>query len=260
MPELVEVERYRVLAEGVLGRPIVSVDSPDAWYLKGAATAALLEGVLVGSRFVGARRIGKLLLLDVDDGPVVGVRFGMTGTLLVDGNGAVGQLLYAPTRADEAWERWAVTFTGGGRMVVHDPRRLGGVSLDPDLSGLGHDAASVGPAGLAAALYGSSAPVKARLLDQSRVSGVGNLIADEVQWRAGLSPLRPATTLTPVDVRRLHRHLGRTLSDLTSRGGSHLGDLMGERHPGGVCPKDGTPLRRTTVGGRTSWWCPRHQV
>jgi len=260
MPELVEVERYRVLAEGVLGRPIVSVDSPDAWYLKGAATAALLEGVLVGSRFAGARRIGKLLLLDVADGQLVGVRFGMTGTLLVDGDDTVGQLLYAPTRADPAWERWAVTFADGGRMVVHDPRRLGGVSLDPDLSGLGPDAASIGAAGLAAALDGSSAPVKARLLDQSRVAGVGNLIADEVLWRAGLSPLRPAASLTRVDVRRLHRQLGRTLSDLTSRGGSHLGDLMEERHPGGVCPKDGTPLQRTTVGGRTSWWCPTHQV
>jgi len=260
MPELVEVERYRVLAEGALGRPIASVDSPDDWYLKGAATAALLEGVLVGSRFAGARRIGKLLLLDVADGQLVGVRFGMTGTLLVDGDDTVGQLLYAPTRADPAWERWAVTFADGGRMVVHDPRRLGGVSLDPDLSGLGPDAASIGAAGLAAALDGSSAPVKARLLDQSRVAGVGNLIADEVLWRAGLSPLRPAASLTRVDVRRLHRQLGRTLSDLTSRGGSHLGDLMEERHPGGVCPKDGTPLQRTTVGGRTSWWCPTHQV
>ena len=136
-----------------------------------------------------ARRIGKLLLMDVDDGPVIGLRFGMTGSLLVDSHDAVGQLLYSPTRRDPSWDRWSVTFADGGELVVHDPRRLGGVSLDPDVSGLGPDAASVGTAALAAALSGSSAPLKARLLDQSRIAGIGNLIADEVLWRAGLGPL-----------------------------------------------------------------------
>ncbi len=257
---MIEVERYRVLAEGTLGRPIASVDSPDSWYLKGAATAPLLEAALVGNRFTAARRIGKLLLLDIDGGPVVGLRFGMTGTLLLDGDDAVGALLYAPTRTEPAWDRWAVTFADGGRMTLHDPRRLGGVSLDPDVAGLGPDAASVGGAALGAALAGSSAPLKARLLDQSRISGIGNLIADEVLWQAGLSPLRPSGALSPSEVRRLHRHLHRTLTDLTVRGGSHLGELMEERHRGGVCPKDGTPLTRSTVGGRTSWWCPTHQI
>ena len=260
MPELVEVERYRTLAERALGREVASVGSPDEWFLKGGTSASVLTSVVVGQRFSGARRIGKLLLLDVEAGPVVGVRFGMTGSLLVDGDDTVGRLLYSSTRYDPAWDRWWVTFTDGGRMVVHDPRRLGGVTLDPDISHLGPDAAGLGAAGLGRALAGSTAPLKARLLDQSRVAGIGNLIADEVLWRAGLSPLRPAESLSPVDVRRLHRHLVRTLADLTERGGSHLGDLMDERHTGGLCPKDGCPLERSTVGGRTSWWCPAHQV
>jgi formamidopyrimidine-DNA glycosylase len=259
MPELVEVERYRVLAGRALGRRITSVASPDAWFLKGAATAGALDAVLVGNRLTSARRIGKLLLLDVGGGPVLGLRFGMTGTLLVDGRDAVGPLLYSPTRFDPAWERWSLTFADGGRLALHDPRRLGGVSLDPDVSGLGPDAADIGVAGLSAALAGSSAPLKARLLDQARIAGVGNLLADEILWRAGLSPLRASGSLTPAEVRRLHRHLGRTLSDLTARGGSHLGDLMDERRPGGCCRRDGTPLLRSTVGGRTSWWCPAHQ-
>lgn len=260
MPELVEVERYRTLADRALDRTVASVDSPDAWFLKGGTSGPMLTAALVGQRFVGARRIGKLLLLDVENGPVVGVRFGMTGSLLVDGDDPVGRLLYSGTRYDPAWERWSVTFDDGGRMVVHDPRRLGGVTLDPDVAHLGPDAASLGTAGLGQVLAGSSAPLKARLLDQSRVAGIGNLIADEVLWRAGLSPLRPADSLTPAEVRRLHRHLARTLADLAERGGSHLGDLMDERHPGGLCPKDGCPLVRATVGGRTSWWCPAHQV
>ena len=260
MPELVEVERYRTSAERALGREVASVDSPDAWFLKGGTSAAALTSAVVGQRFMEARRIGKLLLLDVEDGPVVGVRFGMTGSLFVDGEGAVGRLRYSSTRYDPAWDRWWVTFADGGRMVVHDPRRLGGVTLDPDLSHLGPDAASLGAVGMGRALVGSSAPLKARLLDQSRIAGIGNLIADEVLWRARLSPVRSCASLTPVEVRRLHRHLVRTLADLTERGGSHLGDLMDERHPGGLCPRDGTPLLRSTVGGRTSWWCPVHQL
>ncbi len=260
MPELVEVERYRTLAERALDRDVTAVRCPDPWFVKGAASGPSLTSALVGRHFTRARRIGKLLLLDVADGPVVGVRFGMTGSLLVDGDDAVGRLLYSSTRYDARWDRWSVTFADGGRLVVHDPRRLGGVTLDPDVSRLGPDAASLGPAGLARALAGSSAPLKARLLDQARVAGIGNLIADEVLWRAGLSPARPAASVTPAEVRRLHRHLVRTLDDLAERGGSHLGDLMDERHPGGLCPKDGCPLERATVGGRTSWWCPAHQV
>ena len=131
--------------------------------------------------------------------------------------------------------------------------------LDPDLSGLGPDAATVSASALADGLRGSKAPLKARLLDQSRVAGIGNLMADEVLWRSGLSPLRPAGSLSTKEVRRLKRHLDRTIDDLLERGGSHRGDLMEERRPGGRCPRDGAELTRSTVGGRTSWWCPRHQ-
>ncbi len=259
MPELPEVESYRVLAEGALGRTVTSVESPDPWFLKGAATGSTLSGALLGSRFTGARRIGKLLLLDVDRGPTVGIRFGMTGTLVVDDRRGVDQLRYSPKRHDPVWDRWTARFADGGSLVVHDPRRLGGVLLDPDVSGLGPDAMAVTAAQLAATLRTSKAPLKARLLDQSRVAGIGNLIADELLWRAGLSPLRPSDSVTSTEVTRLHRNLGRTLADLTRGGGSHSGQLMHERRPGGRCPRDGTELHRSTVGGRTSWWCPGHQ-
>jgi len=101
--------------------------------------------------------------------------------------------------------------------------------------------------------------LKGRLMDQSRVAGVGNLAADEILWRAGLDPTRPASSLSDGELRRLHRHLRSTLRDFIERGGSHTGELMPERHPGGLCPKDGTPLRRATVATRTTWWCPKHQ-
>ncbi len=259
VPEMLEVETYRQLAEVALDRTVASVASPDAWFLKGAATAPVLRRVLVGQRFTAARRIGKLLLLDVDSGPTVGIRFGMTGTLAVDGTPGVDQMHYAPKRRNPVWDRWTVRFEDGGSLVVHDPRRLGGVVLDPDVSVLGPDAMAITPAQLATTLGESRAPLKARLLDQSRVAGIGNLIVDELLWRAGLSPLRPSDSLSPNEVRRLHRHLRRTLQDLTTGGGSHTGRLMEERRIGGRCPRDGTELTRSTVGGRTSWWCASHQ-
>lgn len=261
-----------MLALQALGRRIAGVDAPDAWYLKRGVDSEMVRAALVGRSFAAARRIGKLLLLDVagddigdglgdeiDDGPVLGLRFGMTGRLLVDGLAGVDRLLYSSGQELERFDRFLVRFADGGDLRMRDPRRLGGVELDPDESRLGPDALGLGLAALRDALAGSEAPLKARLMDQSRIAGVGNLIADETLWRAGLAPARAAGSLTPAELRRLHKHLAGTVADLIGRGGSHMGDLLPVRGPGGVCPRDGTPLRRDTVGGRTTWWCPQHQ-
>jgi formamidopyrimidine-DNA glycosylase len=234
------------------------VEAPDDWYLKGGLTAAAVAVALEGHRLEAARRIGKLLLLDTD-GPTIGLRFGMTGRLLVDGVPGVDELRYASVRDVPAWDRFVLGFAEGGELRVRDPRRLGGVLLDPDEGALGFDAASVRPAQLQAVLAGSAAPLKARLMDQARLAGVGNLMADEVLYRASLDPARPAGSLDPTEVRRLHRHLRATVEDLLRRGGSHLGDFIPARGPGGTCPRDGAPLVRRTIGGRTTWSCPRHQ-
>jgi formamidopyrimidine-DNA glycosylase len=260
VPELPEVERYARLAARALDRVIAAVDALDAWYLKRGLTAAAVTSALVDRAFSDVRRIGKLLLLSTsDDGPTLGLRFGMSGRLLVDGVAGVDDLIYASNRPLEAWDRFAVRFADGGDLRVRDPRRLGGVELDPEEARLGPDAMTVGLAALRAALRGSRAPLKARLMDQARLAGVGNLAADELLWRAGLDPARPAGSLDANEVRRLHRHLRRTLVDLIERGGSHTGDLLPARSPGGACPKDGTPLVRRTIGGRTTWSCPQHQ-
>jgi formamidopyrimidine-DNA glycosylase len=261
VPELPEIESYRRLAERLaLDRPIEAVDAPDSWYLKGGLTALAAQAALVGRRFTEARRRGKLLLLPTDrDGPVLGLRFGMTGRLIIDGIAGVDELWYAPKRQEIRWGRFGIHFADGGLLTMQDPRRLGGVSLDPLEEALGPDAWSVTRAQLRNGLRASRAPLKAWLLDQSHLAGVGNLIADEVLWRAGLAPQRPARSLTDADVGRLYRHLRGTINDFITGGGSHMGKLMPERRVGGVCPKDGTPLARATVGGRTTWYCPLHQ-
>ena len=259
VPELVEIELYRRLAERALGRRVAAVDAPDDWFLKQGLTAGALATAVTGRRFTEARRIGKLLLLDTDGGPTIGLRFGMTGRLLVDGSAGIEELIYSSVRDEPAWDRVTFRFDDGGDLRIRDPRRLGGVLLEPDEGRLGVDALTATRAEVAAALGSSTTALKARLLDQSRLAGVGNLIADELLWRAGLDPTRPAGSLTPNELRRLHRHLAPTVSDLLGAGGSHTGRLGPERRPGGRCPKDGTELRRDTVGGRTTWWCPGHQ-
>jgi formamidopyrimidine-DNA glycosylase len=270
VPELPEVEFYRRLAESsALGRPIAAVQAADTWYLKGGIDAATLGLALVGRRFVAARRIGKLALLDTDlggggadgggGGVTLGLRFGMTGRLIVDGVAGVDQLLYSSVGVDPRWERFAVVFADGGRMSMLDPRRLGGVMLDPDESRLGTDLLTLTPASLRRALGTSTSPLKARLMDQARIAGIGNLIADEALWRAGLDPARPACSLTAAEIRRLARHLAATTSDFIAGGGSHTGELLPARVRDGRCPRDGHPLLRRTIGGRTTYSCPHHQ-
>jgi formamidopyrimidine-DNA glycosylase len=183
----------------------------------------------------------------------------MTGVLELDGVDAIDQLQYASHRKDPAWERFVVHFDGGTALRLRDPRRLGGVELAPDEERLGPDAADVGRAELGRILAGSEAPLKARLMDQARLAGLGNLLTDELLWRAGLDPARPAGALSPSELRRLHQHLGITLEVLGDRGGSHTGDLQDARCRGGVCPRDGAVLDRRTIGGRTTYSCPRHQ-
>ena len=268
MPELPEVETYRRLAERALERTISEVVAPDAWYLKRGLTGRAAAAALTGRRFTAARRRGKTLYLDSsDDGPVLKLGFGMSGRLVVDGIAGIDRLLgdgdalesSARAAALERWDRFAIRFEDGGDLRMRDPRRLGRVELDADESRLGPDAVGLTPAGLRAVLGTSTAPLKARLMDQARLAGVGNLIADELLWRAGLDPARPAGSLEERELRRLHRHLVATMAHVLA-GGSHTGTLMPERGPGGRCPKDGTPLVRRTIGGRTTWSCPKHHV
>ena len=284
---MIEVESYRRLAEGVVGRKIAAVDAPDGWFLKRGLEADALA-VIVGQQVMGARRIGKLLLLDLES-CTLGLRFGMTGRLFVDGTPGVDALLYSSARQNPRWDRFGLHFEpepdasaaapdgrrptqngdedaredgradGARTLRVQDPRRLGGVELDPDATKLGPDAAAATLTELRARLRTSTAPIKARLLDQSTVAGIGNLIVDEVLWRAGIDPATESSALSVARVRRLHERLRATIAELTERGGSHTGDLMVARVPGGRCPRDGTPLKRSVVGGRTTWSCPRHQ-
>jgi len=257
MPELIEVEAYRRQAERVVGRTIADLPVLDPLGLRGADPDQV-RADLVGHTVRAAERIGKLLLLPTD-GPTIGLRFGMTGRLLVDGRADIEGLLYGGQGDDPAWDRYVITFEDGTDLRIRDPRRLGGLQVDPDTARLGPEASTVTAEQLAAALAGSRAPVKARLLDQARLAGLGNLLVDESLWRAGVDPQRTGADLAPDEVDALAATIRATVADLLARGGSHTGDLQVARVRGATCPRDGAPLDRLTVGGRTTYRCPRHQ-
>ena len=259
MPEIIEVEAYRRAISATEGRRIASVHAPDEWFAKGSTTTDALRLELTGARVESVRRIGKLVIVDTDS-PRLGLRFGMTGKIVVDGVMPIDHLLYDSPRREPAWDRFGLQFEGGGAMVLRDPRRLGGVQLDPDEQVLGPDALSLTLGQLRKALARSTVALKARLLDQRRLAGLGNLLADEALWRAGLAPVRPAESLEASETARLHRAIRTTLRTLGQRGGSHTGDLQPARERGGCCPRDGAALRRDQVGGRTTYWCPEHQT
>jgi formamidopyrimidine-DNA glycosylase len=155
--------------------------------------------------------------------------------------------------------RFGICFADGGSLWMRDPRRLGAVELDPDESRFGPDATVLDRRGLDRAIGRSRAPLKAVLMDQSRIAGLGNLLTDELLWRAGLDPARAAGGLEPSERVALLRAIRQTVRVLGRRGGSHTGDLQASRVPGGVCPRDGAELLRRTVGGRTTYSCPVHQ-
>jgi formamidopyrimidine-DNA glycosylase len=256
MPEGLEAEIYRRAANRAVGREIRSVVVDEL-----QPTADELRHELPGRVVDGSRRRGKYVLADLDDGRVLALHFGMTGRLVVDGDPAIDRLEYSSGRDDPAWDRLRIQFTDGSVLRVNDPRRWAKFVLDPDLSHLGPDFMSLTPALLTERLARRRAALKAILLDQSVVAGFGNMCADEILWQAGVSPLTPANELAPDRADALVAACDEHLPAMLARGGSHTGMISPEvRAAVPPCPRDGGSLRRDVVGGRTTVWCPVHQI
>ncbi len=260
VPEVLEIESYRRLAERVVGARVIS-GWADQYLARKLVSPGAWAAAVAGRRITGTSRRGKLLVLETDSVPL-GVRFGMTGVLLVDGDAGLEGLFYGPHQFRDEWVRGGLVLDDGRRLVVHDPRRLARVEIDPDLDALGADALSLTRTQfdqVLAVTRGDGPAIKARLLDQSRVAGVGNLLADEMLYRAGVDPRTPTAHLDTAQRRALYRAFTQTVRTLGRRGGSHTGDHMSARVPEGRCPLDGTPMAVATIGGRTTYWCPAHQ-
>src|SRR4051794_16344509 len=247
MPELPEAERARQEIEKALDREIVAVDDRDTYVCRPHAPGEI-AAALTGRRLTRAHRRGKFLWVETDGGPDLGLHLGMAGRR------AAGE-----PPGPRPWDRFVLEFADGGRLALRDKRRLGRAVIEPDFSHVGPDAAEVGRAAFRERVGRGSSPLKARLLDQGAIAGVGNLLADESLWRARLSPRRPANQLSEEELDNLRRHIRAATRDAIRNGGAHTGRFTPARERGGRCPRCRTPLERDTIGGRTTFWCPRCQ-
>jgi len=266
VPELPEVESARaVIAGTALDRRIVDVDDADTFVCRPHGPGEI-RAALRGRRLTEVHRRGKSMWCDTSGGgPVLGIHLGMSGKIVVvapDGLESDGGDYWQRGRAagDHRYTRFALTFSDGGGLLLVDPRRLGRVRLDPPVEALGPDAAEMTRDEFRAAFATSAAPVKARLLNQDVIAGVGNLLADQILWQAAIDPRRRVRDLTPDEVDRLRRAVRGAVRAARAAGGVHTLRLVPHRRPGGTCPRDGAPLATASVGTRTTWWCPRHQL
>jgi formamidopyrimidine-DNA glycosylase len=250
MPELPEVERARqTIEQHALRRRIAAVDDGDTYVSRPHAPGEIADA-LVGRELTAAHRRGKAMWVETSgDGPILGLHLGMAGRIVVDEEPAANN-----------WDRFTLHFDDGGMLALRDKRRLGRARLEPAIELLGPDAAEIGRAEFRARVGRGTAPVKARIMDQAVLAGVGNLLADEALWRARIDPRREAGSLSEEQLDRLRRDIRAATRSAIRKGGVHTGDFIAHRERGGVCPRCGTALERATVGGRTTYWCPAEQV
>ena len=270
MPELPEVETIRLKLEPhLVGRGFERVEIEDSRLVRPfepQAVAAELEG----ERVEALGRRGKYLIVQFASGRALLIHLRMTGSLRHAASGAL---------ADDPHRRAVVRLDDGSVVAYRDVRRFGTwLLLEPDelepylATKVGREPLERGfDAGhLAARLRNRRAPLKAALLDQRTVAGLGNIYVDEALWRARLHPLRPAETLDRDEVARAASAIKEALRAGISRQGASLRDYatpdggrgrMQERfrvygRVGLPCTRCGTPIDQIRAGGRGTWYCP----
>lgn len=279
MPELPEVETVRRGLEPVMtGRVIARTElrRPDLrWPLPAGMVARL-----TGARVERLRRRSKYLLADLDRGETLIVHLGMSGRMLVSGT-PVGRFV-RPHPAAAKHDHVILDIEGGARVTFNDARRFGAMDLwptseleaHPRLAGLGPEPLGNGfdADRLAGRMAGRTTPIKAVLLDQRVVAGLGNIYICEALWRAGISPLRLAGSVTGAEAERLVGAVRAVLREAIAAGGSSLrdhrqadGELGYFQHAfavygraGAACPRPGCSgvVVRSIQAGRSSFHCP----
>src|SRR3954471_2096124 len=229
MPELPEAERARLQIERVLGREIAAVDDTDTYVCRPHAPGEI-AAALTGRTLVSAHRRGKFRWVETEDGgPDLGLHLGMSGRIVLD-------------EEPIGWDRFVLEFADGGRMALRDKRRLGRAVVEPDFAHVGPDAAEVSRDVFRERVGRGTIAIKARLLDQGSIAGVGNLLADETLWQARISPHRAAGELSDDELDHLRRELRKATRSAIRKGGVHTGEFIPFRTRGGSCPRCGTTL------------------
>jgi formamidopyrimidine-DNA glycosylase len=275
MPELPEVETVcRGLAPHLVGRRFIAVEQRTE-KLRIALPERFAER-LIGRRVTAVARRAKYILVHLDNGAVMLAHLGMTGRMVIHGDPPP-----APARHDHV-----VFHTDAGDTIIfNDARRFGLITLTtvnqldshPLLAELGVDPIDEALSGatLASLLEGKKTPIKAALLDQKVIAGIGNIYASEILFRAGLSPRRSAHTVAGVRAERLAREIPAVLNEAIEAGGTSLRDYVqasGElgyfQHRFAVYDREGKPcpgcdcaggVRRIVQSNRSTFYCPKRQ-
>ena len=276
MPELPEVETIRrSLAPALEGRSVSAVAVRHPRLARRNERPGDVSDRLVGRRIHRLRRIGKFLMADVDGDLTWVTHLGMSGRIeLADGGEPERPHTHVVVDLDRGRQVRMVDPRTFGFVAVYTPEELSASSI----AELGPDALDALPRSpiWARRLAGRTVVIKALLLDQRFVAGLGNIYADEVLHRARIRPTRPAGSLTADEIIRLRaavrpvleaglRWGGTSLDDLAyllpdGRAGDYLRRLKVYGREGLPCRRDGTPIERTVVGGRSSFWCPQCQT
>lgn len=278
MPELPEVETVmRGLRPALEGKVIAraQVHRPDLRFPLPPGLARRLTG----ARVLGFRRRGKYILMRLEGGDSLLIHLGMSGRMVIG---------HAGSNAETAHEHIVLETADGARVGFVDPRRFGSVDLVRTSDEERHKLlAGMGPeplgddftvASLSASLAGKKTPIKAALLDQRVVAGLGNIYVCEALFRAGISPQRLAKTIPGARAARLVPEIKATLAEAIAAGGSSLRDYVqpdGElgyfQHAWKVYGREGEPcercpgppgcagIRRIVQSGRSTFYCPRTQ-
>ncbi len=259
MPELPDVEHYRrFFAQHATGKTVARVGYADPTIVRNT-TPRSLAAALRARRFDEPNRHGKWLIAWTD-GPALLLHFGMTGELVWSGD--------EPQR--HRHDRLILEFVEGGELRYRNMRKLGGVWLAHDrvdvdsiLGPLGPDALGLTTRRALGLLSGRRGGVKAALMDQTLLAGVGNILADEILWQARMHPRRTLDSLSQGERSALVSSLRRVVRqsieyDYIPRRRSWLSHVRGQRDA--ACPRCGTPLARAVVAGRTTYFCPNCQV
>jgi formamidopyrimidine-DNA glycosylase len=249
VPELPDVESARQAIEArALHRRIAEVQDGDTYVSRPHAPGEIADA-LTGRELVAVHRRGKSMWCETsEDGPILGLHLGMAGRIAID-----------EQPSEQGWDRFVLRFADGGMLALRDKRRLGRARLEPDVEALGPDAAGVERERFRELAGRGRAPIKARLMDQAMMSGIGNLMADEILWRARLDPRRSAESLDDGELDRLWREMRAIIRMSLRRGHAGVSEMIPERRRDGHCPRCGTAMERSVVGGRTTYWCPNEQ-
>jgi formamidopyrimidine-DNA glycosylase len=286
VPELPEVETIaRGLAARVKGDVIESVwlgSKPEP--LK--SSASQIVRALESSRISNVRRVGKHIVFDLDRVALAPLRLrsgeaspakarrAKPDSQWIVHLGMTGKLLLCDPGSEIAKHTHAIlTLASGRELRFVDPRRFGRLSVATGFEAAGAEPLEVELEKFVSFFHSRKTPIKSALLNQTLLSGVGNIYADESLFRAGVRPRRRAASLTKEDLRRLFLSLGEVLKEAIAAGGSSISDYVDAQGEAGffqfqhrVYGREGdpclicaTPIKRIVIAGRSSHYCPKCQ-